>query len=39
MRNRKEVDPEGTGGGEDLGGMGRRKYNQNILYEKRVYFQ
>lgn len=34
MRERKRVDPEGIGGGEEMGILMRGNYNQNILYEK-----
>jgi hypothetical protein len=39
-RNRKGIDPEGRGGREEhVGVEGGGNYNQDILYEKRIYFQ
>lgn len=38
--DRKGVDHEGRGDGQDLGIVeGGKSYNQNILYEKIIYFQ
>lgn len=38
MRERKGVDPDGRGGGEELGGTGRGETATRI-YEKIIYFQ
>lgn len=39
LRARKGVDLEGREGGEEPGGVEGRETNQDIVYEKRVYFQ
>lgn len=36
---RKRVDPDGTGGGEKVGGVGRENHNQDTLYEKTSSFK
>ena len=36
MRDRKDVDLDGKKDGEDLGGAGRGKINQNTLYQKSI---
>lgn len=38
-KDRKRVDPDGTGGGEKVGGVGRENHNQDILYEKTSSFK
>lgn len=37
MRDRKEMDLDGRGGGEVTGGVGG--HNQDILHERKIYFQ
>lgn len=36
VRDKKGVNPIGKGGGEELGGVERKKHNQNILYERNL---
>jgi hypothetical protein len=38
MRDRKEVDPEGSGGGEELAGAEEGETIISKLYENRIYF-
>lgn len=38
-KGRKRVDPDRTGGGEKVGGVGRENHNQDILHEKTSSFK
>lgn len=37
LKEKKNIKLGGEGGSEELGGTGRGKHDQDILYEKNVY--
>lgn len=39
MRDRKGLNLDGREGGEELRGVGGKKHDHNILYDKKIHFQ